>query len=487
MSRTQDPGPSGHPAIRLEGPPRLAPMPTRTERRRGLLGQPARFVVGSFMAAIGVGTLLLSLPVASAPGRSTSFVEAAFTACSAVTVTGLVVVDTGSHFSAFGQVVVLALIEVGGLGFMTIASLIVLAVSKRLGLRQRMVARTERASLTFGEVRNMLLALARVTFTLQAAIAVLLTVRLVWGHDYSLGSAAWHGAFHSVSAFNNAGFSLWSDSMTGFSGDWMVLLPVMVSIVVGGLGFPVLADLDARLLRPENPGRRSVRQRWHSLTLHSKVTLATSGALLAAGVLVFTTFEWGNPGTLGPMPLPEKLLNGTFASVTPRTAGFNTVDVSAMQPQSLLATIALMFIGAGSAGTSGGIKVGTFAILALVIWSQLRGERDVTGFRRRIPDATQRQAITVALLAVAVVMGATSVLLVSARSPLGDAAFEAVSAFGTVGLSTGITPELPAADLVVLMVLMLVGRVGPITLGAALVLRTVPSRSRPPEEAPLIG
>jgi len=187
------------------------------------------------------------------------------------------------------------------------------------------------------------------------------------------------------------------------------------------------------------------------------------------------------------MPWPEKVLNGMFASVTPRTAGFNTVPVGLMRPVSLLATIALMFIGAGSAGTSGGIKVGTFSILALVIWAQLRGEQDVTGFRRRIPIATERNATTVALLAVGLVVVGTSALLVSARVGLTSALFESVSAFGTVGLSTGITPRLPAPDLVILMGLMLVGRVGPITLGAALVLRSRPTRSRVPEEAPLIG
>ncbi len=187
------------------------------------------------------------------------------------------------------------------------------------------------------------------------------------------------------------------------------------------------------------------------------------------------------------MPVHQKVLDGGFAAVTPRTAGFNTVDVAGMHPESLLATIGLMFVGAGSAGTSGGIKVSTFAILALVIWSQVRGEPDVTGFRRRIPDSTQRQAVTVALLAVGLVVASAGVLLVSAEVPLGDALFESVSAFGTVGLSTGITPQLPAIDQLVLMGLMLVGRVGPITLGAALVLRAQRSKYRFPEEGPLIG
>jgi Trk-type K+ transport system membrane component len=232
---------------------------------------------------------------------------------------------------------------------------------------------------------------------------------------------------------------------------------------------------------------RRVGGRWRHLTLHSKITITATIALLVLGFVLLSALEWSNPGTLGPMPVQDKALNSAFASVTPRTAGFNSIDIAAMEPQSQLATIGLMFIGAGSAGTSGGIKVGTFAILALVIWSQLRGERDVTGFHRRISDAAQRRAITVALLAVALVVSATGVLLISAEVGIGPALFEAVSAFGTVGLSTGITPTLPAIDQLALMVLMLVGRVGPITLGAAIVLRSHPSRYRLPEEDPLIG
>jgi trk system potassium uptake protein TrkH len=255
----------------------------------------------------------------------------------------------------------------------------------------------------------------------------------------------------------------------------LILVPVMVGIVIGGMGFPVLVDL------------YRTRARWAGLTLHSKVTLAATSALLVAGFLVLTAFEWRNPATFGTMPVGEKLLNGTFASVTPRTAGFNTVEIGAMRPESQLTTIALMFVGAGSAGTSGGIKVGTFAVLAMVVWSQVRGDRDVTGFRRRIPEDTIKQAVTVTVVAMTVVLGAAAVILAPTRFPLGAAVFEAISAFGTVGLSTGITPRLPGFDQVVLMFLMLVGRVGPITLGAALVLRNRPNRYRLPEEGPLIG
>jgi len=422
-----------------------------------------------------VGTVLLLLPVSSAEGRHTSLLTAAFTSTSAVCVTGLAVVDTATHWSAFGQVVLLVLVEVGGLGFMTIASLIVVLLSRRLGLRRQLVTTTERGVLRLGDIRSVLRGLGLVTLTVQASVAAILAVRLWSSTDLGPADALWYGVFHSVMAFNNAGFSLYPDNLVRFAGDWMILVPVMVAIIIGGLGFPVLVDLSRRRLR------------WRTLAFHSKVTLATTGALLVIGFIILTTFEWRNPATLGPMPVPEKLLNGTFASVTPRTAGFNTVDVGSMRPESQLTTIALMFVGAGSAGTSGGIKVGTFAVLVMVVWSQLRGNRDASGFKRRLPDSTVHQALTVTVVAMTVVLGAAAVILASARFPLGAGLFEAVSAFGTVGLSTGITPQLPGFDQVVLMFLMLIGRVGPITLGAALVLRSRPARYRYPEEAPLIG
>lgn len=432
-------------------------------------------MVSGFVVVISTGTGLLLLPWSTQPGTSTSVLEAAFTATSAVCVTGLAVVDTGSHWSGFGQLVLLVLVQIGGLGFMTVSSMLVLLLSRRLGLRRRLVTRTERDSLNMGDLREVLIGIGIVTATIQTAIALVLALRLWTSYGVDPDTALWSGVFHSVTAFNNAGFSLYPDNLIGFSGDWLFLVPIMAGVLVGGLGFPVLVDL------------RRVRWQWGELTLHSKITLAGTAALLVIGFVLVTALEWGNSGTLGPMPLHEKVLNGTFASVTPRTAGFNTIDIAAMEPQSQLATIGLMFIGAGSAGTSGGIKIGTFAILALVIWSQLRGETDVTGFRRRISDSTQRRAVTVALLAVALVVSAAGVLLISANTGIGDAFFETVSAFGTVGLSTGITPTLPAVDQMALMLLMLIGRVGPITLGAALVLRSRPSRYRLPEEGLLIG
>ncbi len=417
------------------------------------------------------------VPTSTQEPGGAPLLTAFFTATSATSVTGLVVVDTGTYWSGFGQAVVLGLIEVGGLGFMTIASLITMLVSRRLGLRQRLFAQTERGTLALGDVRSVLVGLAAVTITIQLATATVLTLRFRWTYDLPWDSAVWHGVFTSVAAFNNAGFSLFSDSLSGFATDIPINVALIVAIAIGGLGFPVLHDLF------------QTRNRFSHLTLHSKITITTTVALFVVAAAALTALEWSNSGTFGDASATEKVTMGTFAAVTPRTAGFNTVPVDAMTPTSLLLTTTLMFVGAGSAGTSGGIKVTTFALLAAVLWAELRGESDVMAFRRRIPTSTQRQAVTVALTSVGLVIGTTALLLITNHGTvtLHDSVFESASAFGTVGLSTGITPRLSAISQLWLVVVMFVGRVGPLTLGTTLVLRSRLRRYRLPEEAPLIG
>lgn len=433
------------------------------------------------MVAIAGGTAVLVLPISAADGESTGVLTALFTATSAICVTGLVVVDTGTHWSGFGQVVVMLLFQVGGLGFMTLASLIVLAVSRRLGLRRTLAAQTERRSLSLGDVRSVLKGVAVITITIEAVLTLVLALRFMGTYDYSFGRALWHGLFHAVSAFNNAGFGLYDDSLMRFVNDPVVTIPVMVAIVVGGLGFPVMVDLYQH-------GRAPLQQRLHRhLTLHSRLTLVMSAILLGVGLFLVLLFEWRNPATLGPMDAGQKLLAGMFSSVTPRTAGFNVIETGAMTEEGLLSTIVLMFIGAGSAGTTGGIRVTTFALIGLVILAELRGRADINAFGRRIPQDAQRQATTVAALGMGLVVVTTSVLLAVTDFRLTRSLFEATSAFGTVGLSTGITPELPGAAQVAVVVTMLVGRVGPATLGAALVLHHRPAQYRYPEESPIIG
>ncbi len=443
--------------------------------RRPALRHPAQVIVVAFGAAVVVGTALLMLPVSRSGPHAAPFLTALFTATSAVCVTGLATVDTPTYWSGFGQAVILLLIQVGGFGIMTLASLVGLLVSRRLGLRTRLTAAAETKSLGLGDVRSVLIGVATVSLLVESLTAVLLTARFLIGYDEAPGTAVYHGVFHAVSAFNNAGFALYSDSLTGFATDPWVCLPIAGAVIVGGLGFPVLFELRRHLHRP---------RRW---SLHTRLTVGTSAALLAAGMLLVTANEWNNPGTLGSFDTPGRLLAGFFQAVMPRTAGFNSVDYGQMHDATLLGTSVLMFIGGGSAGTAGGIKVTTFILLFFVIYAEVRGERDVTAGDRRIGARVQRQALTVALLAVGLVIGAMLLLLEITGLPTRDVLFEVVSAFGTVGLSTGITGGIPAAGQVVLVVLMFIGRLGPVTLVSALALRDRQRRYTLPEGRPLIG
>ncbi|HVM40462.1 MAG TPA: potassium transporter TrkG [Acidimicrobiia bacterium] len=428
-----------------------------------------------FAGATLVGTGMLMLPVASEGPGGAGFVTALFTATSAVCVTGHVVVDTASYWSGFGEGVILGLIQLGGFGIMTAASLMAILIARRLGLRQRMIAQAETKALDLGDVRQVLKLVAVTAIVVETVVAVALIVRFTTTYDEPLLRSVWLGVFHAVSAFNNAGFSLFPDNLMRFVADWWINGFVMAAIVIGGLGLPVVREI----LREWN-----IPRRW---SVHTKLTIVTAGALIAVGFAAITWLEWGNPDTLGPLAWPHKLLAGLFQAVTPRTAGFNTVDYADMDESSWLVTTVLMFIGGGSASTAGGIKVTTFALLGFVIWSELRGEPDVNLFGRRSALGAQRQALTIALLAVAAVVAGTLLLLVLDPFPLGRSLFEVTSAFGTVGLSTGITAALSSASQLVLVVLMFLGRLGPATLGTALVLRAHDRRYRFPEERPIVG
>jgi potassium uptake TrkH family protein len=449
--------------------------PLRDAVRRYRLRHPAQNVTAAFAVGILVGTALLLLPAARAGPGGPPLQVATFTAASAVCVTGLTVVDTATYWSTFGQVIILLLIQAGGLGFMALASLLALALSRRLGLRQRLLAQTEINVVQLGETRRVLVAVAGFSLLFEAVAAAVLTGRLWLGYGEPLGRAAWLGVFHSVSAFNNAGFGLYSDNLVGFVDDGWVSLTVTLAVIAGGLGFPVLVEL---IRAPARPGRWS---------LHTKLTLTMTWVLLAAGTLAILGFEWTNPATLGPLDLPGKLLAGFFQGANPRTAGFNTVDYAAMGEASWLVTDILMFIGAGSAGTSGGIRVTTFAVLALMVAAEARGLSTVNAFRRRIPQGAQRQALAVALIGLGAVVAATLAITAQSGLPLSRTLFEAFSAFGTVGLTTGITSQLPLPSQNLLILLMFLGRTGPITLATALALREREPRYRFPEERPIIG
>jgi trk system potassium uptake protein TrkH len=394
---------------------------------------------------------------------------------------GLAVVDTGNHWSLFGELVVLGLIQVGGFGIMAFASLLGLLVAGRLRLGLQLTAQEETQSLGIGDVRRVLIGIARITAVVELAVGAWLALSFHFGHGQPIGQAVYQGLFHSVSAFNNAGFGLRPDNLVGYAADAWVMVPIALACLLGSIGFPVLFEI----LRSRRPGTfaHSARQ-W---SLHTRLTLLTTAVLLVAGSVFTYLLEWANPGTLGPLTWPDKLVNGFFTSVTARTAGFNSVDVGEMEPATLLGTTVLMFIGGGSASTAGGIKVTTFAVLAAAILAEARGDTAVEVMGRRIVPAVVRQALTVALLGVGAVMLASIILLTISDQRADAVLFEAASAFGTCGLTTGITADLPAAGQLVLIALMFIGRIGPITLGSALALRERCRRYQLPEERPVIG
>ena len=431
-----------------------------------------------FFVAIVVGSFLLWLPFA-VDGPRTTVMQAVFTTVSAVCVTGLTVVDTGSHWSASGEVIILALIQLGGLGIMTLASVIVLALSGRLGASARDVANAERTALHIGEVGKMLVGVIRFSFVFEAIGAVLLLIGFRAAHDRPLATDLWHSVFHSVSAFNNAGFGLLPDNLSGYVGNWWINGVIAVLVVSGGIGFPVLMEIGRRW--------RSAARSRPKLSLHTRITLITTAVLLAFGTGVILAGEWTNGGTLGPMSTPQKVLAAAFQSVQTRTAGFNTIDIGAMDSVSWLLMSMLMFVGGGSAGTAGGIKVTTFAVIALMIWSEVRGDADVHAHRRRLPERTQRRAVAIAAISMGAVVAGSMAIKATSDTDLDRSLFEATSAFGTVGLSTGITAGLPQPAQAVLIGLMYLGRLGPLTLGTALVLRERHLRFRYPEEQPILG
>ncbi len=453
----------------------LPSSPSRASAPARARAAPAQVVVLGFLGAILVATVLLSLPVAHAPGADVDVLEAAFTAVSAVCVTGHVVVDTATVWSPFGLTVIAVFIQLGGLGIMLVASLIGLVLVRRFSLRNRITTGAENRAVDFGDARRLARGILVTSLLIEGAVAAVLAVRFLVHYDYPLGEALWRGAFLAVSSFNNAGFAPWSDNMIGFATDPVVVLPMAIATILGGLGFPVLRQLRKEFGRPLH---------W---TMNTNIVLVMTGALLVLGTVYIAVLEWGNRATLGAHAVADRVLIAFVHSVQTRTAGFNSVDIGQMNPETWLGMDVLMFIGGGPAGTAGGIKVTTFAVLLFIIATELRGDGAVNIFGKRLSRAVHREAITIALLSLAAVMSATVALMMLTHLDLDVLLFEVVSAFGTVGLSTGITPSLGPAGQIILMVLMLLGRLGPLTLGTALVLRQRRTLYELPKERPVIG
>ncbi|MFN7399111.1 MAG: TrkH family potassium uptake protein [Sandaracinobacter sp.] len=451
-------------------------MADRQARR--VIANPERAIPLGFLVGILVGTLLLALPVSRAGGLSgeggAPVLAALFTATSAFCVTGLTIVDTPTYWSPFGHLVILLLAQAGGLGILTGATLLGLLVSRRIPLRGKLMASAEMRQLDLGDVRRVLILVVVTTFVTEGVIALLLGVRF-WSLGFGIGAAAWHGLFHSVMAFMNAGFSILPTGLVPFARDPLLLTPLMVGVVLGGIGFPVLHELRNEWRRPE------------SWSIHTKLTLWGSVALTLIGMATVLLFEWNNPATLGPAPIDEKLMGSLFHSVMTRSGGFNVHDTGAFGVDTLLISSGLMLVGGGSASTAGGIRITTFLLLGFVVWSEVRGSPDSVAFRRRISPDVQRQAVTIVLLAVGVVSLALLVLASFVEAPVERIMFEVISAFATVGLSTGLAAEMPPAGQIVLVVMMYVGRVGTVALATALALKVRTTPFRYPEERPIVG
>jgi trk system potassium uptake protein TrkH len=448
-------------------------LATRLRRRRRF--HPAQVIFGAFASVAILGTGLLALPIAKAGPGGASGVEALFTAVSALAVTGHVIVDTPSYWTLFGQIVILVLIQLGGLGVMTFATFVGLVVVRRLSFRSRLNTASETKAFGLDDVRGLVLGVVRVSLMIEAVVAVILALRFGFGYGYAPHEAIWLGVFHGVSSFNNAGFALFSDSMIGFVSDPIISLTLCASIILGGLGFPVILELRKRFRRP---------LLW---SMNTRLVLVFTISLLVLGATFITALEWNNPATLGELAWHDRILAGFFQSVQTRTAGFNSIDISQLHGATLLGMDALMFIGGGPAGTAGGIKVTTFGVLLFILIAEVRGDGVVNIFGKRLSRAVHRQAIAVVLASVALVIVSTIAIMLISGLDLDRVLFETISAFGTVGLSTGITASLPVPAQLVLVLLMFLGRLGPITFATALALRPRSILYQLPKERPIIG
>jgi trk system potassium uptake protein TrkH len=436
---------------------------------------PAAVIAVSFLGTILLGTVVLELPVASADGTRLRLLDALFTATSAVCVTGLTVLDTGTRFSRFGQGVILFLIQVGGLGIMTFSTLFTILLGKKLSLSNRLVVQDALDCFELQGIRGLIKRIILITLILETIGAVF----LFWGWRAVLGTrqALDAAVFHSVSAFCNAGFSLFSQSIVPYRNNYMILISITTLIILGGIGFVVLLDLEHFFLRRKLSSIRKI-------TYHSRIVLLVTFALLLSGMIVVLTLEWDY--SLRSLGAGEKLLNSFLESATCRTAGFNSLPTGLLHPSTLTFFMFLMFVGASPGSTGGGIKTTTFAIMLSTVKSMAYGENEVTLFKRAIPKRSVRRAISISGFAFVIVFFFALVLMmietnnpaIPEKNYFLSILFEVVSAFGTVGLSTGVTPCLSDAGRFFIVVVMFIGRIGPLTLALAIGNRKMPPTLR---------
>lgn len=429
------------------------------------LSPPSLLALG-FLGLILIGSLLLMLPIAH--HGEISWLDAIFTATSAVTITGLSVVNVGDAYTVFGQIVIMFLLQCGGLGFMTFAILAVMSLAPQLGLKQQVMAQESIGQTSLKKVSFTIKAVFLYSLFFEAIGTLILT--LAWLKEYQFSDALFYAAFYSVSAFNNGGFSLFPNSLMSFSGQYLITFTISMLYIIGGIGFLVLMDVKEH-------------KRWRKLSTNSKLILSTILGLNLSAFIVLWLLEASNPQTLGLMSLGDQAVNAWFHATVPRSSGFNSLPMEQMSDASSLVTMLLMFIGGGSLSTAGGIKVGTFIIVVISVISFLRREDEIRLFNHSIPEKTTFKALAVVCITAALIMmGFMSLLILEPEQDFLDLLFEAVSAACTVGLSRGVTEELQPASLIILMLLMFAGRLGPLTLAYFI---ATPKKSRlkhPPSE-----
>lgn len=456
---------------------------------------PARFAILVFAALILVFTTLLALPVAAADGTATPLPDALFTAVSTICVTGLVSVDMTAHWSIFGEIVIFIGVNIGGMGALTLASMLGLIISKRMGLRAKLIAAgdtnplrahggavSESQAVRLGDVGLLLRTVALSTLIVELVVALLILLSTL-AQNVHWVEGTWNAMTYAAMSFTNTGFTLNAGGLDVFANDFYFLTVVMISVFIGSLGFPVLLALSRNLKSP----RKAHLIRPSTWSLHVKLTIVTSVILLFGGAGALLLLEYGNPGTFGAMPAGETVFQSLFMSTMTRSGGFSVVDQGELYGSGMIVGSMLMFIGGGSASTAGGIKVTTLAVLALAVWSEARGRVSVQAYGRRVPSDVQRVAVAVLAWGATIVALGTIIIAQITHAPIAEVLFDVISGFGTVGLSTGLTENLSTPALIVMAVVIFMGRVGTVTLAAAVAATSRQQHYAFPVERPIVG
>jgi trk system potassium uptake protein TrkH len=425
------------------------------------------------MIIIAVGTILLSLPVSVQPGRELTFFDVLFTATSAATITGLVVVNTGETFSFFGQLVIMVLFQLGAIGIMTLTTVYAIVIGKNISLKDRLVLQSSLNQLTYAGIVRLAVIVIVVTLLIEAVAAIILFLR--WLPEMGTSQALYYAIFHAISGFANAGFDLFPNSLQQYTGDVVVNFTIITLFVIGGLGFTVIVDLYVK------------KGVFSNLSLHSKLILFLSLVLGIFGFLIVFIFEYHNPATMQGFSWKERLLASLFQSLTPRSAGFSTIETGEMHPVSIFVTKLLMFIGGGPGSNAGGIKLTTFGMLLVVVYTLMRGREDFNVFGRRLPQHLVNKSIAIIVIGLGAVFLVSTILLITEDAPFDIIFFEVISAFATVGLSAGLTPDLSPLGKLIISITMFVGRIGPLTLAFALSVKKKKSGVKYMEEDVIVG